>query len=439
MNNLLSAISGQFSKALLLSTMLPVVVFVLLTWALVIPWVPRSVVWLAWISGLDNEWRLAALSLAVLLLTALLYNLNVPVTRLYEGYPWRDSYLGKWQQSIQRARFEYAYNRWRGLPRVLSQPGAKDEAHYPKAMKYWNSLGRELNTDFPKDAGGVLPTRLGNVIRSFEDYPKRQYGLEAITLWPRLVAQIDERYAAQIDDAKSSLDFMLNSSLLCGLLAALFAAVRLYYPVGLTETSGWSSLVPVLAALLAAAYLLYRLSVSRAYAWGTMVRGAFDLYRWKLLEGLGSWEKPGTRSGERELWDKISKLLIYSDLTSAPPPDYRPEEPPAPAATAGPAGITLELCRGGRSTLLGRSVLQIAVRNADPTRQATGVSVRERLPEGWLYELGSAETDDHRVVTARGTNPYEFDLGDLGAGASVVLTYRAVRGPLPPQAAGKEP
>lgn len=437
MNNLLSAISGQFSKALLLSTMLPVVVFALLTWALVIPWVPHSVPWVAWVGGLDNEWRLVTLSLVVLLLTALLYNLNGPIIRFYEGYPWKDSILGSWRQKVHRERFVRARDRWLGLRRLLAQPTAKTETRHKHAFDFWNSLGRELNSRYPSDAEAVLPTELGNVIRSFEDYPQRQYGLEAITLWPRLIAKIDERYAAQIDDAKSSLDFMLNSSLLCGLLAALFAAVRLYYPVGLVETSDWVPAALVLVALLAAAYLLYQSSIPRAKAWGTMVKGAFDLYRWDLLEALGPWEKPGSREGEAELWDKVSGLLIYSDLTSFPPPAYHPESPPT-VVTAEPPEIQLETSRGGRLAFLGGAVvIQIAVRNTDGALRATGISVQDQLPAGWLCEWGSAEAAGH-PVEIRGTNPYQFALGDLGPGQSVVLTYRAVRGPLAPAEVQKE-
>jgi hypothetical protein len=437
MNNLLSAISGQFSKTLLLSTMLPVVVFVLLTWALVIPLVPHSVPWLEWIGGLDNEWKLATLSLVVLLLTALLYNLNGPIIRFYEGYPWQDSLLGGWRKRVHRARFVRARDRWHGLQRLFSLSGAEDEPEYSQALDYWNFLGRELNDQFPRDEEGVLPTRLGNVIRSFEDYPQRQYSLEAITLWPRLIARIDERYAAQIDNAKSSLDFMLNSSLLCGVLAALFAAVRLYYPVGLMEPYSWSPAVLALAALLAAAYLLYQLSVPRAQAWGTMVKGAFDLYRWDLLDALGPWEKPGSRGGEAELWDQVSNLLIYSDLTTHPPPDYHPEAAPSTAVTAEPAGIPLEISRGGRRAFLGGTlIIQIMIRNTDSARRATGISVQDRLPAGWLCEWGSAEAANH-PVEIRGTNPYHFALNDLAPGQSVVLTYHAVRGPLP-SAASKE-
>jgi hypothetical protein len=431
MNNLLSAISGQFSKSLLLSTMLPVVVFLVLAWVLVVPLIPQSVTWRAWAGGLNTEWQVAALSLVVFLLTALLYNLNGLVIRAYEGYPWRRSKIGKYRTDIHQKRFNHAQGRWKSLRVLLGRKGARDLPGYSEARKYWNWLGRELNTRFPTKVEAVLPTHLGNVLRSFEDYPNRQYGLEAITLWPRLVSKIDERYAAQIDDAKSSMDFMLNSSLLCGLLAALFGIVRLYYPVALADLSALAQALVVIAVLLGGSYFFYALSLSWATAWGNLVKGAFDLYRWDLLQALGPWERPAGREEEEALWDKVSNLLIYSDLTTTPPPDYQPAVPLTAATVTRPETLALEVTRGARAPLLGQALMiNIQVRNPNPTQQATGVSVQDRLPEGWLLEWGSAQTVNGPVEVL-GTNPYRFHLGNLEPEQSVLLIYRAIPGPAP--------
>lgn len=430
MNNLLSAISGQFSKSLLLSAMLPVVVFLLLAWILVVPLIPQSVSWRAWMGGLDTEWQIAASTLVVLLLTALLYNLNGPIIRFYEGYPWRGSLLGRWRSGVHQKEFVRARERWQGLDTLLSRRGASTMPGYDEVTAYWNHLGRELNSLFPTEEEAVLPTRLGNILRSFEDYPERQYGMEAITLWPRLVSRVDERFAVQIDDAKSSLDFMLNSSLLCGLLAFLFGAVRLHYPVGLVEPSAWLPALLVFGVLLGGSILLYVLSLPRASAWGNVVKSAFDLYRQDLLKGLGPWEEPAGRQEERELWNRVSNSIIFSDLATELPPDYKSSPPPPTFVTmAGPAlEPPLEVTRGADRTG-DRLTIHLQVRNP-AVQQAMNVSVQDRLTEGWLVEWGSACTASGPVEVL-GTNPYRFSLGDLGAGQSVHLTYRAVRGPVP--------
>src|SRR3954451_5996909 len=188
MNSLLSTLSGGFSKSLLLSTLLPVVVFVLLALVLVLPHIPGTVAIVHWEQGLDAEWKLAAVTLAVVLLTAVLHNLNGPIIRFYEGYPWCDSWVGRWRTRAHRRKMAEADSQWKGLWTVLITPEAQAHPDNGKVNDFWNDLARTLNNDYPDEPEAVLPTHLGNVIRSFEWYPWRQYKMRAITLWPRLAA-----------------------------------------------------------------------------------------------------------------------------------------------------------------------------------------------------------------------------------------------------------
>ena len=366
MTNLLSAISGQFSKSLLLSTLLPVVVFVLLALVLVVPHVPGTVPVLHWAQGLDTEWRLAAITLGVILLTALLYNLNGPVIRFYEGYPWCDSWVGRWRTRVHRRRMESTSARWHGLLTLLRDDEAERHQGYETAIEHWNELARTLNTQYPDEPGAVLPTRLGNVIRSFESYPWRQYKIRSITVWPRLTPYIDEACAAQIDEAKSSVDFMLNSSLLCGALAALVAAVHLGFPVGLASARVLVPFVLQLAVFGGLAYGFYLAAISRAQSWGMTVKTAFDLFRWKLLEGLGYRSKPGSLEEERSLWEAISNRLILSDLMIDPLPPYEVAREPAKDASPPQKSRAVWLLkkRKDKSLLLRR--IDIPSRTADP-------------------------------------------------------------------------
>lgn len=431
MTNLISAISGQFSRSLLLSTLLPVTVFVLLVLVLVWPQMPGSAAVVGWAQGLETEWKLAAISLATILLTALLHNLNGPVVRFYEGYPWRDSWLGRWRTRVHRRRFEAREAQWRGLRVLVRQEETKNLGDdFTKAEEHWNQVGRELNTLYPDGAGAVLPTRLGNVIRSFESYPWRQYKIRAITVWPRLVAKIDESYATQIADAKSTVDFMLNSSLLCATLALLVAGVRLLYPVGLASTVVLvPSLVEVLA-LVGLSYGFYLAAIAGAGAWGALVKGAFDLYRGDLLAVLGYSQKPRSLKEERTLWEGISSQLILSDLMVVPHPGYQEAADPGPAngVFCEPGEVPLEIARGV-ALLPSRRGLEVTVRisNADPAHTATSVTVVEALPDNWLYEWGSARAAGD--VEVSGVGPYRFRIGDLAPGAEALLTYRMLPRP----------
>lgn len=425
MNSLLSTLSGGFSKSLLLSTLLPVVVFVLLALVLVLPHIPGTVALVHWIQGLDAEWKLAAVTLAVVLLTAVLHNLNGPIIRFYEGYPWCNSWVGRWRKRAHRRKMEEASEQWKGLRTLLVTPEAEAHPDNGTVTDHWNDLARTLNNSYPDELEAVLPTHLGNVIRSFESYPWRQYKMRSITLWPRLSALLDDSYAELIDDAKSSLDFMLNASLLCGVLAVLVTVVHLVFPAGLAGAGVLVPLAVELAVLGGLSYFFYLAAIPRAGAWGMMVKGAFDLFRGKLLESLGYRFQPASLEEEQKLWDAISSRLILSDLTIDPLPPYeRPKTAPT-RVRATPEEVELALLRGTSRPAAGSLEVTIQVRNLDPATAVAPLFVYDTLPDTWAYEWGSAAASTG-AVEVTGINPYRFKLASLAAGAEARVTYRAV-------------
>ncbi len=424
--SLFSAISGQFSKALVLSALLPVTLFVLLSLALVLPLVPPTLPVQEWIESWDSEWKAAAVVLTIVLLTNLLHALNDPITRFYQGFPWSDSWLGRWRIAVHRRRFVDLHSRWHGLTILLRLPEAKQHPDYEKVTDYWNYMGRQLNLHYPETFGQVLPTKVGNVIRSFEAYPYRQYRIRAITVWPRLVGKIEPGYAAQIDEAKSSFDFMLNSSLLCGIFALVLAVVRIAFPAGLAMREALAFFLTKVALFLLLAWVFYLAAIPRAHAWGMLVKGSFDLFRRDLLTALG-FKLPRSLMEERGLWQRISEQLIFSHLTVASLPEFD-AAPVAPTQAMSETG-GLEVTKGveppERNGVL---TVRIRVRNPNPDAVAPRVSVTDTLPDGWSYEWNSASASSGSVEVS-GFNPYCFRLGDLRAGAEVLLTYRVV--PIP--------
>lgn len=482
MTNILSSISGQFSKSLILGTFLPVIVFVLLFRILVAPFFPYDLPLLAPLETLDTEWQVIAISLLAIVLSGMLYNLNIPIIRFYEGYPWKDTWIGKRRVQRYQEQFNAAVARWRGMRTLLdamddSLPGDKRN---PQIETYWNKIARGVNTEFPKDATSVLPTRLGNVIRSFENYPKRQYGIDAITLWTRLIAKVDKDYAAAIGDAKTSFDFMVNCSMLSAVLslALLITGLldpTLFYPTMWASGRIWLLWLVEILVFAASAYLFYLGSLGRAGAWGALVKGAFDLYRWDLLKQLGYTRMPSTMVEERALWDDISKQLVFGDSPEVRLPEYggtsatarsyppvvdlevaRGISPPAlnagggratrdagaPAASVGDMQVMRDanapaLSAGGVQVVrdtsapatdgavtITLSVLYVEYAGAEE-RYARDVVVTDTVPDGFDYEWNSAHIDN-RAVRVVGANPYQFYIGDLCLGSSVILTYRVL-------------
>jgi hypothetical protein len=324
MSSIFSAISGHLTRSLVLGTLLPVIMFVVAAVTLFSPMVPTRPPLLTPLYTLEKEWAPWAVVLTTLAITGLLYNLNTPLIRLYEGYVWKDTMLGRWRTRRYRMRVATAEQTKRRLilmRRALTEKSSPDTRRGLQAEL--DLVARQLSTQFP-GSDLVLPTRLGNVIRSFEEYPRQQYGISAISLWPRMTAAINKDYAAMIGDAKSTMDFAVNSSFLCTLLAGgLLASMFFRRHEMLAAPSLIIGSLLTVAAFVLLAYSLYLAAIARATEWGIYVKGAFDLYRRDLLKALGYEQQPLTIREERELWQKVSRQIIFGDPVDGEPTPFK--------------------------------------------------------------------------------------------------------------------
>lgn len=120
----------------------------------------------------------------------LLLGLNQFVIRTFAGYPLRDltGLLARrlTDEEREQGRFLKALNvpttcylrKWLRLETEVTEE--RTEA----AVR--------LNRYFPWQSNEVMPTRLGNAIRSFESYPFKTYGLDGPPNWPRVEALMNE-------------------------------------------------------------------------------------------------------------------------------------------------------------------------------------------------------------------------------------------------------
>lgn len=284
MTSILSTISGYFSKHLILGSFLPVVIFIILAWLLLVPLLPGHWSLFQPLAGLDKEWKIVAITFTAIVVSGLIYNLNIQILQLFQGYPWKDSWIGKRRTRHFKKRCNAAQIRIQGLRTLLraidnatndiaTQPllvqqvltrltttvdelsnlGTEDKtwlrtwlpqpAYDSNILKErWNGIRervfneytrtlQRLRNEYPSEEWLLMPTRLGNLIRCFEYYPKREYGIDGNEMWPRLIAKIEPDYALTVDDAKISFDFMMNCSMLSGFLSGI-PAHRTCPPVG---------------------------------------------------------------------------------------------------------------------------------------------------------------------------------------------------------------
>lgn len=165
-----------------------------------------------------------------------------------------------------------------------------------------NKLIRQLAEEFPDKEEYLLPTPFGNVLRSFEIYPRVMYGLEAIDGWGRLLAVIPKDYLELIDAAKAQVDFWVNLGLAFILLEVEY--LSLAYVFG-SQLNWWIILILLILATIAP----FR-ATSSAREWGDYVKSAFDMFTPAMRETLG-FELPKNRGEEKKQWTNFSQAIIY--------------------------------------------------------------------------------------------------------------------------------
>lgn len=423
MGTLLSAISGQFAKMLILGTLFPVVILSALNILLIAPLLPQT----AFLPGLvsriavgDDKWQAVLFTLVVFVLSGLLYDLNIPIIRIYEGYPWQKSFLGRGLGYLQKRRLQRARKlscQAKKLRDELAQPN-QDASLVSDVRASKNDLDLFLATQLPDEESYLLPTRLGNVIRCFERYASLAYGMDAIVFWPRLVSKIDPGFASTIDEAKTNFDFMLNLSFLSALTSLAAVTIGLAMPVPLE----WSYQLPWLWRaffFVVLAVLFYQFAINRAQAWGVQVRAAFDLYRLDLLKALGYQQKPLTYQEERAIWFKLSSEIQYADERILPLPYDDPVTRIIPYPTD--ITITAERQYSPQAPNL-RIPVSISLTNSDNTRPVSALTLIDSLPDGYAYVPDSV-TVSSGGVTVRRLAPLELFLGPIERGGGLTIGY----------------
>ena len=121
------------------------------------------------------------------------------------------------------------------------------------------------------------PTRLGNVLASFETYPTVKYGLDGVFYWPRLWVAIDKDLREELDSAQAVVD----GAIYCTFVFGLSTFVCLGY-WALLPVEAWWHWPAGAAACLAFAVLTYRLALPCYAQYGDLFMAAFDQHRDKL-------------------------------------------------------------------------------------------------------------------------------------------------------------
>lgn len=309
---MVSSLSSLADRNFVIAYLLPVI---LATFCLLATFRDVAAVATIWAVVLDAD-KFAALTLLVLALwtaSILLMFLNLPLYRVLEGY------YGPLASDFVVRRRNKRYTRELG---ALADCKPQDGADIKAQTVYAEAL-REFRARYPRDPLLLMPTRLGNVLRSAETYSKDVYGADSIAIWARIAAVTPDSLAKLIDSARAEMDFFVNAIFLSSAVSFV-ALVR--FLKGLLESATpetfvgqfWSFLlVTVLGCALA--LVSYQFAILKARAWGELFRSTHDLYLPDLAKQLG-YELPNKEDDRKKFWGKVNDLFL--DQIAIKPDDW---------------------------------------------------------------------------------------------------------------------
>jgi hypothetical protein len=234
-----------------------------------------------------------------LLLALLLSGLNRPIVRLLEGYP-----IVKSRYAVVRAIGDRMAGRW--VRRFNDLVAVTEGPESPTRTE----AARRLNTEFPARRESILPTALGNALRSFETHPRRRYGLDGIAVWPRVELLMDDGERGVVQDARTNFNFFVNG-LVVLLTGGVFAAVdRLLHLDDPGGAAAQAAAAVMIGAILAIG--CYRGATHAAVDWGDSVRAAFDVHRLDVYAKMGV-QVPRSPAEEAVTARAINRCLLYAE------------------------------------------------------------------------------------------------------------------------------
>jgi hypothetical protein len=175
-------------------------------------------------------------------------------------------------------------------------------------------------TFYPDAESDVGPTRLGNVLAAADDHPRIAYNMTGQLWLPRLMPLLPEGFRDTLVAGLSPALGFLNLALVCLALGGSGAMV-----FGLLDDRFALAAAVLIAGVLLARWC-YLGAVNQATQGAALVRVAFDLYRFTILDQIGH-ASPQTRGDELALWGQLGRVLVHE-------PEIRPalgEAPDAPA------------------------------------------------------------------------------------------------------------
>jgi hypothetical protein len=220
---------------------------------------------------------IAVFGFATLTFGWVLMLLDMPIYMLFEGR----RYWPRWLRRLGVAREQHRLERY--ARRADTAKARGDEA---ARLEY-----RLQVSQFPMTPEGEYeawyPTRLGNVLAGFEQYPSLKYGLDGVFFWYRLWVAIDKDLREDLDNAQALVDgslYAVAAFLLAAGMNLVYAATVFWrIPwIELPASAGYGTFLVLSGTCLLVSIMLYRCCIHAQSQYGELFKSLFDQHRSRL-------------------------------------------------------------------------------------------------------------------------------------------------------------
>lgn len=304
MADLLKSLTGGIAR-FALAWFLPVAVAVGLFWAACIPALARQgllpALTGAHASGKAGRDPLTALGIAAFFTFAISIALAYAsqlIYRILEGYHLPMPIDHRW---TLRQRRRHA--------RLISKKAVLERTQAGRQSKAYG-LVIEILGLYPESPDRIMPTRLGNALRTLEGYALDRYGMDSQQFWYELVGTADERVVREMEEMRAQVDIFV-----AGVSVSLLLTLASLGVAGVSN----DRIPPFLLAIgsIAVAPVAYRGAVRNMKDWANSVRALVNLGRLKVADSLGLL-MPWRIEDEITMWRAMSAFAHYRD------PAWRP-------------------------------------------------------------------------------------------------------------------
>jgi len=201
---------------------------------------------------------------------------------------------------------------------------------------------------FPLNSNGqpeaMYPTRLGNLIDSYESYPNTRYGIDSVFYWYRLSLKLDKDLREEIDTRQALADSSVYGSV------ALFVSGLFWLFYGFTKFLGLSDSLgkPVVEhfsprwvwlitlAFFGFSFLLYRAALYSQAQYGEFFKSIFDVFEKQIdvrraVEQVAKITKrPDLNNADRQTQLKTAWRYLHNYKVRCPLPECAFRDPMSP-------------------------------------------------------------------------------------------------------------